>query len=469
MISMLEDFQNKAINEGYYGLRVTGDMDCFFNEASGTERLMEYEVKLNEFLEDNETTALCQYDKEKFSPSLLINAIHIHPKVIFKGSLNENPYYFPPNYFLARLKGEVTEKEYEDITKDIIQKSELAKEHRRAEKSLRLYERAVEESEDLIAAADKEYRYLFANKSYREYYGQKEGQILGQKIRDLVEKEEFDECIKQNLDKCLEGESVQYEMSRKFPDIDEERHMNVGYYPLRDENGNIRGVVGILRDVTEQTNIRNREDFLHSLLRHDLKNKTHIVKGYHELLLQSEIDDDQREYLKKAEKAIQEGEKLIEKVRTLRRIQEAKVSEVMVDSVIENTISLYESRAAEKDIDIEFERSGCEVRGGPLLEELFSNIIENSILHSSGENIKITSEETENYCIILIKDDGRGIPKEKRDRVFERGFKRGKESGSGLGLYLVKEIAKSYDGDIEVSESEMGGAKFEINLKKSED
>ena len=67
--------------------------------------------------------------------------------------------------------------------------------------------------------------------------------------------------------------------------------------------------------------------------------------------------------------------------------------------------------------------------------------------------------------VIEIRDDGRGIPKEIRDKIFEWGIK-GKESkGSGLGLHLVKRIIESYGGKITLKEAEKG-ATFEIRLQK---
>ncbi len=67
---------------------------------------------------------------------------------------------------------------------------------------------------------------------------------------------------------------------------------------------------------------------------------------------------------------------------------------------------------------------------------------------------------------MTVEDDGKGIPDDIKDKIFKRGFKKSKEGGSGLGMYLVKEIAESYGGRIEVKDSEMGGARFDVNLKR---
>ncbi|KXA94735.1 hypothetical protein AKJ65_03635 [candidate division MSBL1 archaeon SCGC-AAA259E19] len=94
--------------------------------------------------------------------------------------------------------------------------------------------------------------------------------------------------------------------------------------------------------------------------------------------------------------------------------------------------------------------------------------MENAIAHSACGKIRIGFEEAGDECIVTVEDDGRGISEEKKDKIFDRGFKRGETSGTGLGTYLVKEIAESYGGSIEVKDSELGGARFDVHLKKPE-
>jgi len=107
------------------------------------------------------------------------------------------------------------------------------------------------------------------------------------------------------------------------------------------------------------------------------------------------------------------------------------------------------------------------VKGGPLLSEVFSNVIENSIKHSNGSLIAIDCEEHKDEIICHIKDDGDGIPDEIKDKIFEKEYKQGKNQGSGLGLYLVKLIVESYHGRVSVKDSDIGGAQFDIFLKKA--
>ena len=107
-IDLLNYHQQKALQEGYNGLRVTGENTWIFTSISGTNRFIEYEAKLNKFLPDSKITAICQFNENKFSPEFLLDVLRTHPEVILYGEYYENTYYEEPEIFLARLKGNVT-------------------------------------------------------------------------------------------------------------------------------------------------------------------------------------------------------------------------------------------------------------------------------------------------------------------------------------------------------------------------
>ncbi len=215
---------------------------------------------------------------------------------------------------------------------------------------------------------------------------------------------------------------------------------------------------------------KEREEFLHSLLRHDVMNKSQIAKGYFGLMRDFDLPEEVYEYLNKAERATEEGIEIIEKVRKLRKIEkEESIEKVNISSVLDQIVSQYHGKLNEMDIDIEIEESDISVKGGSLLRELFSNLVENSIKHSGCNIIKINCKEREDEVMITIEDDGVGIPNEKKDEIFKKGYKIGDDSGSGLGLYMVKEIAESYGGSIEVKDSDMGGVRFDVCMKKSDE
>ncbi len=101
------------------------------------------------------------------------------------------------------------------------------------------------------------------------------------------------------------------------------------------------------------------------------------------------------------------------------------------------------------------------------LERCFSNIINNGLIY--GENVSLTISKGSNIVIILIEDDGPGIPVEHFRNVFKPFFRLDRsrslnKSGVGLGLAIVEDIIKSHGGNIQLSKSKMGGLQVKVTL-----
>jgi signal transduction histidine kinase/PAS domain-containing protein len=103
--------------------------------------------------------------------------------------------------------------------------------------------------------------------------------------------------------------------------------------------------------------------------------------------------------------------------------------------------------------------------GESWLVQVFENLFRNSVEHGSpaesgsGADLSITVGTLEDG--FYVEDDGVGIPVEDRDRIFEEGVS-GSPGGTGLGLNIVAEIVDAHDWEITATESESGGARFEI-------
>jgi chemotaxis family two-component system sensor kinase Cph1 len=100
MIRFLLKASDEAKAAGFSGLRVTGEMTWALGGDPGVERLMEYEAKLNRLLSDNDIVAICQYNRNRFSPGVIRDVLYTHPLVIYGGIICQNDYYIPPEEFL---------------------------------------------------------------------------------------------------------------------------------------------------------------------------------------------------------------------------------------------------------------------------------------------------------------------------------------------------------------------------------
>jgi PAS domain S-box-containing protein len=129
------------------------------------------------------------------------------------------------------------------------------------ESRLRQYERAIEGSMDLFAAVDDDYRYLFANDAYREYHGIGADSIAGRRLDEVLGEDVLD-SIASRVTRTLTGEIVEYEMTRTHPD-ESDRHLDIRYYPLEDDDGDTYGIVAAMRDVTERIERQRALEALH--------------------------------------------------------------------------------------------------------------------------------------------------------------------------------------------------------------
>jgi PAS domain S-box-containing protein len=128
-------------------------------------------------------------------------------------------------------------------------------ERKERDRRLRRYERAVEGSTDMLAATDDENVLLFANERYREFHGLSREDVGEITVPEYLGEEAFAE-IKPYLERADRGATVEYETERRGPDGDR-RILDVRYYPLEDEDGEVEAVVAAMRDVTERVAVES--------------------------------------------------------------------------------------------------------------------------------------------------------------------------------------------------------------------
>lgn len=139
MIQVLKEATDRARQEGYSALRITGEMTWVLGGDPGVERLMEYEAKLNYFFPENDALAICQYNRGRFSPEIITGVIHTHPRVIFGGLACRNFYYVPPDEF---LRPNHSSRQVERLLNTILERERI--EERMRERSVELEKKNAE-------------------------------------------------------------------------------------------------------------------------------------------------------------------------------------------------------------------------------------------------------------------------------------------------------------------------------------
>lgn len=238
------------------------------------------------------------------------------------------------------------------------------------------------------------------------------------------------------------------------------------------------------RDITDRKKISkaledaNAQSELYlDLMSHDINNLNQVGIGYLQLALENpDLDEENRELLTKPLEALENSSKLIENVR---KLQLAKMGDMRFKEMdLGDVLKVVQSRYADargRRVKINYTpKSGYFVKASELLIDVFSNLVGNSIKHSTDQldiNILLSriNENNENYYRVVVEDDGPGIPDNIKSLLFTR-FSRGdtKASGRGLGLFLVKTLVEDYHGKVWVEDRVPGdytkGARFVVML-----
>jgi hypothetical protein len=107
MLGLLEEVLGKGKEQ--FGLtRFWADMEWSLENFPGVDDLVEYESRLNEVTSRFDDVVVCAYDLNRFSATVVMDILRTHPQVIVGGILQENPFYLPPDQFLAEVQARNT-------------------------------------------------------------------------------------------------------------------------------------------------------------------------------------------------------------------------------------------------------------------------------------------------------------------------------------------------------------------------
>ena len=120
---------------------------------------------------------------------------------------------------------------------------------RRRTQRLKEFEKAVQGLQEMIVVINRDYRYLIANDAFLQYRGVKREAVLGRHVRQVLRGGVFESSVKEKLDECFAGKTVQYQMRYEYP-VRGERDLLITYFPIEGEHG-VDRVACVLQDTTD--------------------------------------------------------------------------------------------------------------------------------------------------------------------------------------------------------------------------
>ncbi len=135
---------------------------------------------------------------------------------------------------------------------------------------------------------------------------------------------------------------------------------------------------------------------------------------------------------------------------------------VSVEGLTRTLGKIYAARGLAIEVDVS---TGHFIRGQREdLEEMLGNLLDNACKWAKS-NVKIQSVRDNDAVVLIVDDDGPGLPLSMRDQVLQRGVRADEAApGSGLGLAIVRDLAQLYQGTITLEESPMGGLRASVRL-----
>jgi len=175
-----------------------------------------------------------------------------------------------------------------------------------------------------------------------------------------------------------------------------------------------------------------------------------------------------------SEAVLDEGdrlERLVAGMLVLARVTERSIGSTGT-AVDLDDLMLAEARRLRDTMALGIDSSGvgpARVHGDQnLLGQVVRNLVDNAAQHASGR-VSLSLGVVDGQALLVVEDDGHGVPPGERDRVFER-FVRLDESrarasgGTGLGLAIVRESVQAHGGTVRIADGSLGGARFEVRL-----
>ncbi|MGZ3954916.1 MAG: PAS domain S-box protein, partial [Flavisolibacter sp.] len=180
MIELLRSETEKAIKEGYGALRVTGEMTWALRGLPGSEKLIEYEAKLNDFFPGSKALAISQYDRNQFSPEILLNILKTHPIAVIGTEICDNPFYVPAKAFLGLNVYGAT---LDSWTNNLLERKKAENEVRLSEEK---FAKVFNDSPSAVFITTlKEGRFIEINKSGVNMFGYKLDEMVGRTSKEL--------------------------------------------------------------------------------------------------------------------------------------------------------------------------------------------------------------------------------------------------------------------------------------------
>jgi signal transduction histidine kinase len=241
------------------------------------------------------------------------------------------------------------------------------------------------------------------------------------------------------------------------------------------------GIVYAFRDVTSERRLDEAKNDFVATISHELRTPMSAVYGAAQTLLHRGIDPASEPGQKLLEMISSQAARLshiIEEVLLTRNLDRGEVQvdrrAVDVEELVRTTALAMQGQLtapATLEVDVRTHHAGAS--GDPdRIQQVLVNLLDNAVKYGGGTPVKVKIEDVTDGVRVSVADRGPGVMSADRDRIFEKFFRADPQlthapSGTGLGLYISRELARRMGGRLYLDSSPSAGATFVLELPRA--
>lgn len=241
----------------------------------------------------------------------------------------------------------------------------------------------------------------------------------------------------------------------------------------------LTGIFQIRKSIKKDLQLSRRQNNFLLSITHELKTPIAANKLYLQTLKKRALSKEQTDnIIDKSLGEVRRLEKLIENLLSATRLENKSLrlerNTFTINSLLDEIQLRYNTLQNKEIITVDCNENISLNSDQFMLETVLSNLIENAVKYAGTEHKIILKAKTEKQNVVLnIIDCGPGIPKEHRDSIFTKFYRVENEEtrshkGTGLGLFIVKELTKVLGGTVKYIANSPSGSNFQITLKNDE-
>jgi len=282
-----------------------------------------------------------------------------------------------------------------------------------------------------------------------------------------------------------EALQARQEMSREISDDETHRIYKAEATLMGGDNGDIANIVAIFTDITEIRQVERMKTAFVSTVSHELRTPLTSIKGFTATLLDDPTGDlydseTRYEFYTIIDQECDRLTRLISDLLNVSRIESGRaldmqISEVSIHQVVARVVRTQQQGTTRHRLVNEVPEDFVLIEADEdKVYQILDNLLGNAVKYSpDGGTISVSAEDEGDTIRIDVKDPGLGIPERHRDSIFERFHMVDDDvdhkavKGTGIGLYLVRHLARAHGGEVWLSWTEVGkGSQFSVRLPK---